>query len=219
MLGVLTRTEDRCVYPESAFFVQVKPSAEDLEIDQHAIRWITHHMDHPLFVCVVDRKQSELALYSTSRIWLALFKKAEPTVLTMKFDSDLPQQDHVCYANNRAKVTVHLGPPILRKTLKELEEQPDGPTNLLAKWIQLDAENIARRRLGRIAVRCYDKWETNSEPSQKTLDVYYHGPNHHLAERAVKPLLIALARNYKRYKKLDKLDVVDKLIALLNGVR
>jgi hypothetical protein len=215
MLGVLARSEGRFVYPESAFFVQVKSNTDDVVFDQHAIRWVSHHMDHPLFVCVVNRKQNELALYSTSRIWLALFKKVEPAVLTLKFDSNLPQHDHVQYANERSDITVHLGPAIIRKTLDELEKDPSTPTELLAKWIQQDADNIARRRLGRIAVRCFDEWDTNCRPSENTLDVYYHGPNHHLAERAVTPLLTALARNYKRYKKHDRLDAVRKLLALL----
>ena len=215
MLGILTHTEGRFVYPESAFFVQVKSTTADLVFDQHAIRWVTQHMDHPLFVCVADRKHNELALYSTSRIWLALFKKVEPKVLTLKLNSNLAQYDHVQYANDRADITVHLGPAIIQKSLDELEEHPDEPTEMLAKWIQQDADNIARRRLGRIAVRWFDEWETNCWPSENTLNVYYHGPNHHLAEQAVTPLLTALARNYRHYNKHDKLEAVRNLLALL----
>jgi hypothetical protein len=215
MLGILTQTEGSCVYPKSAFFVQVKSNTDDIVFDQYTIRWVTNHMDHPLFVCIANKKLNELALYSTSRIWLALFKKVEPTSLTLKFDSNLPDHDHVQYDNDREDITVHLGPAIIRKTLDELEENPNQSTELLAKWIQQDTGNIARRHLGRIAVRCFETWETNRPPSDKTLNVYYHGPNHSLAEQAITPLLTALARNYIRYQKNDKLDAVRNLMVLL----
>jgi hypothetical protein len=70
---VLAKDESRYVFSESAFYVQVKSNKSPIELTSRAAHWLTHYMDHPLFVCVVDKDTSELAIYSASPIWEAIF--------------------------------------------------------------------------------------------------------------------------------------------------
>jgi hypothetical protein len=63
-LCVLTAEEAQYVYPESAFYVQVKSTDDILHFQADAIRWVSDHMDHPLFICVVDKRNNHMKLYS-----------------------------------------------------------------------------------------------------------------------------------------------------------
>jgi hypothetical protein len=45
----------------------VNSNDDDIVLGPDAIRLITQHMDHALFVCVVDKKESSLALCSMLR--------------------------------------------------------------------------------------------------------------------------------------------------------
>lgn len=215
-LCVLTRTQGRFVYPESAFYVQVKSTKEDQILDADAIRWITHHMDHPLFLCVGDKARSELSFYSLSRIWLALFLRTEPKTITLKLDVDNPPEPFILRDEaDGAHFEVKLGPPILSQGLTALEEDPSLAFNVFDSWIRLDAANIARRRLGRLAVRCFWDWQTNVVPAPRYLDRYYHGPGYGATEEALVPLLTALGHNYIRFRNRDKLEALRGMLRAL----
>ncbi|MEE8113196.1 MAG: hypothetical protein V3T23_02465 [Nitrososphaerales archaeon] len=58
-------------------------------------------------------------------------------------------------------VRLSLGPPILDKSLDEIESDPDSCHALLKDWLNYDAQNIARRRVGRIAIAGPSNWQTN----------------------------------------------------------
>jgi hypothetical protein len=70
---VLAAEDGNHVYPESAFYVQVKSNTDPITLDRDTIRWITYHMDQPLLICVVDKQSTLMTLYSCMRIWTALF--------------------------------------------------------------------------------------------------------------------------------------------------
>lgn len=215
-LCVLTRKMGANVYPGSAFFVQVKSSHDDVEFDADAIRWISHHMDHPLFVCVVDKKTTELSLYSLSRVWLALFLRAEPNRVVVKLGSDLPPEQYsLDETNGGADFEVHAGPPIFRKSLADLETDPDAAFDVINRWVLLDADNIARRRLGRVATRSFWAWKPNEPPIEQYLMRYYFGPNFHAAEQAIVPILTALGHNYRHHKLDDKLAGLREFLKVL----
>ena len=72
-LCVLSKQEERLVFPESAFYVQVKSDAVDLILDSDALRWISEYMDHPLLICVVDKKTGRIKMYSCWPIWRVMF--------------------------------------------------------------------------------------------------------------------------------------------------
>jgi hypothetical protein len=94
LLCILARPKGKLVFPESAFFVQVKSSSQDIHLDSDAVRWISLHMDHPLFICVCDKKALTLSIYSTARIWFALFLRTSPKTIVLKLDSDYPPNNY-----------------------------------------------------------------------------------------------------------------------------
>jgi hypothetical protein len=201
-LCILAKSEGRNVYPESAFYVQVKSIKEPVVLDADAVRWITHHMDHPLLLCFSDKTTGELAFYSCSRIWLPLFLRAEPDEVTLLLDSDGPAEHYDLDEGPGKRTTfrVYLGPPIFMSTVTELEQTPDVAYSVVSPWIRADAANIARRHLGRIAVACFAHWQTNAPPSDTLFVSYYYGPNFSIAERDLAPMLTALAHNYRHHR-------------------
>lgn len=218
-LCVLTRPEGKLVFPESAFFVQVKSTNADVVLDRDAVRWISLHMDHPLFICVCDKTDGTFNIYSTARIWLALFLRTSPSEIVLKLDSDGPPDHYVMMETaNAVTFEVHLGFPIARRDLEELESDPVPTMEVLAAWIQMDQENIARRRLGRVANACFRTWETNVVPDGKLAWRVYHGKDYDLAERAVLPVLAGLLANYKRWGLSKKWDAAAALMAELGEV-
>lgn len=216
-LCILAKAERRNVYPESAFYVQVKSTIEPVVFDADAIRWITHHMDHPLLLCFSNKTTGELTFYSCSRIWLALFLRAEPQQITLIPDTDGTSEYYEMDEGPDRPTTfrIYLGAPIFRNDLTELERNPDLAYSVIEPWIQVDTVNIARRNLGRIAVACIASWQTNVPPSGSLFTRYYFGPNFDIAEQYLAPMLTALAHNYRHHKLADKLTALRGFLSVL----
>jgi hypothetical protein len=214
---ILASEVGKHVYPESAFFVQVKSNTNPIIFDRDAVRWITHHMDQPLLICVADKAATQLTLYSCARIWMALFCRPEATELTLLLEGDPPSSNpKVSDDPAGARLQLHLGPPILSMTLSELEANSAAAYDVLRPWLQLDAQNIARRRIGRIAASCFSAWITNVPPTSPYENRYFMGPNFHPAEHELAPVLTALAHNYRRSGNKTKCDA---LSAFLNTIK
>ncbi|NVM57633.1 MAG: hypothetical protein HWN51_05890 [Desulfobacterales bacterium] len=103
-LCVLTKEEQRCVYPESAFYVQVKSTEDDVPFTEDAVRWISDHMDHPLFVCVVDKNANHLKIYSlTVRLFFSAYCEflphfvAEYDLILAQIWVTVPHQRPICW--------------------------------------------------------------------------------------------------------------------------
>jgi hypothetical protein len=195
-LCVLTREEGRLAFPESAFYVQVKSDTEDVIFDSDALRWISEYMDHPLLFCVADKKTSRIMIYSCWPMWRLVFPRLSAKKATVILGGNLPlgPQEQL---GDRGLVKLCLGPPILDKSLDEIDSDPDFCHGLLKEWLYLDAQNIARRRVGRIAIAGAASWETNKRLSEKTLA----------------PILTALAHNYRHDKQKAKLEALCQFLA------
>ncbi|MBA2590933.1 MAG: hypothetical protein H0U97_01205 [Gammaproteobacteria bacterium] len=222
-LCVLARAESGYVYPESAFYVQVKSNSKPFDLSGEAIKWLAHHMDHPLFVCVVDKAQSLISLYSCIYLWRAVFlSRVEPESIRIEFGSDAAVR---VVTPNTLKYVVNLGLPILHQTIADIESEPETAYAVLRDWIALDAANIARRRIGRVAVTTPVKWEANvaplSDPAPAVYNEYFMGPYYELVEKDLAPILTALAHNYRHAKKEPELTALcgflDKIRKFLDG--
>jgi hypothetical protein len=222
-LCVLARAESGYVFPESAFYVQVKSNTKPLDLSGEAIKWLAHHMDHPLFICIVDKAQSLISVYTCIYLWRAVFlSRIEPESITIEFGSDPGVQ---VVAPNTLKYAVNLGRPILQQTIADIESEPGTAYTVLRDWIALDAANIARRRIGRVAVTTPMKWETNvaplSDPALPMYNEYFMGPHYELVEKDLAPILTALAHNYRLAKKESELTALcgflDKIRKFLDG--
>jgi hypothetical protein len=214
-LCVLARTEAKFVYPESAFYVQVKSNTDPFDLSGEAIKWLAHHMDHPLFVCVVDKAGSLISLYSGIYFWRAVFlSRVEPESISVEFGAEPSVTNTI---PNTLRYVVSLGPPILQQTITNIESEPATAYAVLRDWIALDAANIARRRIGRVAVSVPLKWNTNvaplSGPGLAMYNEYFMGPHYGLVEKDLAPILTALAHNYLYAKKKPELTALCAFLA------
>jgi hypothetical protein len=202
------------VLPENAFYVQVKSSTEPIDYSEVACRWISHHMDNPLFVCVVTKHDSTLAVYSCMQMWKAVFHSPEgPRSIRLRFDGT-PGIEVVDAATRHYEI--NLGPPVLRRAVAEIEESPSLAFDIFRAWISVDVHNIARRRVGRVAVTTVPSWTTNVVPGLAAPVVmengYLMGPDYARIERDVAPILTALAHNYRHAKDGTKLEALANML-------
>lgn len=207
-LCVLAKATGKFVYPESAFYVQIKANQKSFPLRQEALRWISHHMDHPLFICVADKKSGRIKIFSCARIWLALFPDPAAKRLSVRYggSTSYPQ------ASDSGRLV--LGPPVIDMKVEDIERDPDAAYTVMRDWIALDVRNIARRRIGRIAVACAVNWKTN-EPLAPALlrDLYFYDTDHKPGERELAPILTALAHSYRHQRKSEKLDALCRFLA------
>ena len=143
-------------------------------------------MDQPLLVCVADKAATRLTLYSCARIWTALFLRPEPAEMTLLLEGDPPPKNpELSEDEGGARFRLHL------------ETAPAAAHAVLRPWLQLDSQNIARRRIGRIAASCFAAWTTNVPPTSSYENHYFFGPYFQSAEKELAPVLTALAHNYR----------------------
>jgi hypothetical protein len=215
---ILASEVGRHVYPESAFFVQVKSNTQPIVLDRDAVRWITYHMDQPLLICVADKAATRLILYSCARIWTALFLRPEAAEITLLLEGDPPPTNpELSEDKGGARFRLHLGAPILSMTLSDLEADPTAAHDVLRPWLQLDAQNIARRRIGRIAASCFATWTTNIPPTSSYENHYFFGPYFQQAEHELAPVLTALAHNYRHAGDKTKCEALSAFLNTIKG--
>jgi hypothetical protein len=101
-------------------------------------------------------------------------------------------------------------------SLSDLETDPTAAHAVLRPWLQLDAQNIARRRIGRIAASCFPSWTTNIPPTSPYENHYFFGPYFQRAEQELAPVLTALAHNYRDAGDKTKCEA---LSAFLNTIK
>ena len=212
-LCVLAKQEGKFVFPESAFYVQVKSNAEDIILESDALRWISEYMDHPLLICVVDKKTNLITFYTCWPIWRVMFPRLIANRVSLVLGGNLPLGEPEVIDSDR-HWRLYLGPPIMKKSLDELESDPEFCHELLKEWLYFDAQNIAHRRVGRSTVSGVSHWKTN-EPLSKfneSKTLYFFGSNYRLAEKNLAPILTALAHCYRHNKQCAKLDALCKYL-------
>lgn len=213
-LCVLARSDAHTVFPESAFYVQIKSNRTPMVWEGVAIKWLAEHMAHPLFICVVDKDSSRVSLYSCSVLWSAVLRsRVPPERIRVSFDG-APAASPV--EETSLHYEANLGPPVLQQSVEELETSSETAYNVLKGWISLDAANISLREIGRVVSRSVASWETNMPPdSSKIVVPYWFGPHFPLVERDIAPLLTALAHNYHDAGQGEKLRLLADFLATI----
>jgi hypothetical protein len=200
-LCILSRNEGKHVYPESAFYVQVKSNTNPLELKEAAFNWIYEHMEHPLIFCVVNKKKSEIALYSCAFLWHALFGfwPDERRSITIKYNGTPGQEGERQFDDGKWQYTINLGHPIIQWKIQEWNSHQDRSYAVLQRWITLDAANLAQKRVGRSVAISFKNWQTNESPGEIEGECrYYRGQGGSaVIETAMTPMLKALALNYR----------------------
>lgn len=217
-LCVLAKNEDKMVFPENTFYVQVKSGVQYIEYDEEATKWISSHMDAPLVILNIDKKKLSFKIYSCWNIWTGLFKKHLPKKITLVLDTNLPlTQSEVNKKTNEIKVP--LGTPILNMTIEEIESNPTICYDVLKKWLELDKKNIARRSIGRIFVSGWIDWLENKIPNNTNIlqNYYFYGSGYNFAEFEVAPILTALAHNYQHNNQDEKFKSIVQILLQLKS--
>lgn len=162
LLCVLAERTGNLLTAGPFFTVQVKNKREEIVYDkEYEVTWIKNQ-ENPFFVCVVDRENLTVELYSTWNMWNGfLFKKANRIVLVPGGPDDEYQKVWTC--EDRTKQVVPLGRPILRISAKDVmnEEQVQSFGAILREWVEMDRENIVNRLAGMYWVVGPIHYETN----------------------------------------------------------
>ncbi|NVM57632.1 MAG: hypothetical protein HWN51_05885 [Desulfobacterales bacterium] len=136
-------------------------------------------------------------------------------------NTSLPlQKPDLSETEDGARFEVPIGPPVLSKSIKEIEENPESVYAVMRDWVTMDVRNIARKHMGRIAATGIVNWTTNTAPTAEDSippmnSLYFFGPNYWHAERELAPVLTALAHNYRHDGQKEKLEAVCTLLNIL----
>ena len=136
-------------------------------------------------------------------------------------NTSLPlQRPKLSETEDGVRFKVPIGPPVLSKSIEEIEEAPESVYKVMRDWVAMDIRNIARKHMGRIAVSGFVNWTTNvalsTEDSTPMENSYFSGPDYWHTEREITPVLTALAHNYKHNSQRKKLEAV---CGVLNALR
>jgi len=210
-LCVLGRIEKTIVYPEDGFYVQVKSNEDDIVFDKDSSNWISNHMDLPLLICVINKKESHLKLYSTSKAWVGLFQLHGPDKIIFKLNEGTSDKN-VHFPQESRDIIISIGDPILSMSSEEIESTPDDCAKILRPWLLMDKLNIARRSIGRVFCAGYLNWKPNEAP-KTGFNQYFYGPGYPKAEQDLAQILTALAHNYRHDENQKRLDAVVNLMS------
>ena len=212
-LCVLAKEIENSVYPRNAYYVQVKSTEDNINFDRNQAKWLSHFMDLPLLLCVVNKDESRVKLFSCWHIWSGLFQIHIPEKLILILNSKLPLEAESIDRINKA-ITIPIGPPVINATIEEIESKPTHYHDVLTPWLEMDKLNIARRSVGRIFSSGFIQWKENEvlEPSTILRNIYSFGAEYNRVEMQLAPLLTALAHNYRHNRQKDQLNSVIQML-------
>jgi len=216
-LCFLGKEESKMVFAENAFYVQVKSSDDEIKFEGRACRWISDHMDLPLVICVADKKQNKIRVYTTWRIWVAfLMIRDRPMELIKLHPGEVRFGPHVWqYDESSKKVDVALGNPVLEIDYDKVEDSYDISYQILKYWLDLDRVNTIGMKVHRAFVHGVAEWQTNTEP-QGNLEIYYgYGFHPRIIETSTSRYLTSLCHIYDNAKDYEK---VFKIVEALKAI-
>lgn len=225
----------------SPFLVQVKsnhrkicyggPDKKNNKWKKEQIEWL-FAQELPFFIAVVDKKTLKLELYSTSNMWGAHYKDGyvgevvfvlnQPKGKDEVFvpDNSVAVQDWPKGIGNGKRITVPLGYALVSISLNDVEDQ-----NKLTKYrqileeaIKMEQENITYRRLGVHFSKWPHRYNTNYSCKAFGMNLVANpvlGTNTERQLESIKPIIAALAYNYKSQKQPQELLKLKPIITLL----
>lgn len=230
----LARTDDRRLTFHSPFTVQV--GSEGMKqfsyggLDKHGrwqkeqVEWI-FSQELPLFICTVDKKLLQIKLYATSPMWIVRYSHGMPSHIILEPDNlsaQYGQKDVPEYKNTGGdgkSYAIPLGAPIVKLSLPDLatDDKITAARNALSQAVATEIFNLTYRRL----TVHFCQWLINVPTPAFGMGYFYAWnttPGSHTSEqlKAMFPILISLAHNYKAQNKsveLMKLKDVFKLYA------
>jgi hypothetical protein len=135
----------------------------------------------------------------------------------------LPGEESNDQFEGRHRYIINLGSPILEQTIDEIESQTGSQLaySVLRDWICLDAANIARKRVGREALKAPKKWKTNIAPLtdrefEMTWVYFWANGGSEVVQKDLAPILMALGVSYGKENKTAELAALQ---AFMGSVR
>jgi hypothetical protein len=161
-VATLIREDDAGRYlAEDNFFVQIKSeSVSSIEFSGKQVKWL-YDLELPFFVASIDRSRSSINLFCAHRLSDALITNNDRQSIIIFLDNVKTSNELVESDDNE----VHIGPPVMSWSLKELEEDKDLPGkfyNVIKSHVSLYKSSIKTRNVGWIE---YVAWKTN-EPAK-----------------------------------------------------
>ena len=163
----LTEREGQRGVVTDLFTVQVKSNLEPWVFKTpESVRWLVAH-PLPLFLCVVNRSESSVAIYHTSPRFYLWAMPPLPDHVSLQ-----PTQDEIGQCTQwEGGTTFSLSAPVLTLNLQDVEQQGvrDMAKEVLKFWISVDKANLARMVDGIHSFQMPDGYRINSTEYSATV--------------------------------------------------
>lgn len=210
------KKKTKLVFPENAFYIQVKANNDDIDLSADSIDWIVNHMSLPLSICVANKEDDSLSFYSISNIWQLLFRQTDITGITLalnkKHDNPVRELMDGDERNHKEiQYIVHLETPFLVKKLSDLEADKDGieTTRAMKEWLEIEEQNIVNKKLGSLFSVQMPEWARTM--TERRVLQYYHGTDYRKSEKAISEQLTALAISYASLSRANEWPESEKV--------
>jgi hypothetical protein len=162
-----------------SFTVQVKSDRSAIAYEgSHKIDWI-QNQENPFFICVADRAQLSIELYSTWNMLNGFLKRGAPKVILRPGGPDDPFGEVTWDSNGN--MNVPLGQPIIRLTAQDAIDDVvvSRIGRVLRDWIELDRGNLVNRFAAMYWVLGPVEYQTNESliPNTRLQIGFYWNPN------------------------------------------
>jgi len=184
-IATLLRPDGKFLHAEQSFTVQIKSvSVTEINYDENQLEWLLNQ-DLPLFILTVDKKEGEIAIYTTNPIY-GLFTRGSQTA-TLHLDEE-SEYHFKRIETEGSHADIYLGPPIL--VANELEARTDEfidkAYSLLKSWVTSEINQFGFRRLKKSRLA---KWETWEKPNYNGEVSSTSSENIQRDMKAIKPYL------------------------------
>lgn len=223
--SIATKKEN-LIITGASYLVQVKSASEINKIkydSPNAIKWL-FNQELPLFLGVADKTLQTLNLYTTSNMWYARNRAGNPSFIHLAPNSfsnstwekgvSLPEP----LDKKKKKWKVPLGPPICSIKIDDLENNKlvKRYQTIMNKAIMLEQTNITYRRL-HTHISQYPTFisKTKFKTQHTIIANSRKGANVNEQLKAIAPILINLAFNYKEQRNISNLKKIQPMIKIL----
>jgi hypothetical protein len=187
LLCALAELDGKLLKAGPSFTVQIKSNKDPIPFGEkgkrYEVEWLKHQ-ENPFFICVANRKDLCVDLYSTWNVHNSIHWREAARIILRPDDDDaefelpFPREEPEC----REQQTVPLGRPILRIFAHDAmnKEKAQHYSNVLKSWILLERKNIVAAEAGFHWIQGPVTYQTNESIADKELikTVYYNIQRH-----------------------------------------
>jgi len=146
VVTLIKNYDSRRYIAEDSFMVQIKSASVDqVSFQDQAVSWLAN-LQLPFFIASVDRKTSNIKLYTTHNLSHALVQNSERKVINLKLLENHIGDTSVDYTS----ADIPIGPPVIEWSLDTIESDPDFIQKfhtLMKAHVQLSQKAIETRRI------------------------------------------------------------------------